>query len=150
MDPADLQLRNATYALLVSLGRAPSASEVAADVGIPVEAVVAGWRRLHEAHALVLDPDGAIAMLNPFAAKPTSFVVRAAGRSWFGNCGWDAFGIGAALGVDSEISTTCPDCLAPIDIRVRGGAPVDTKRDSEPVFHVLVPASQWWDNIGFT
>lgn len=146
MEPADVQIRNTTYALLVSLGRAPSASEVAASSGLSVEGVAAAWRRLHDAHALVLDPDGAIAMLNPFAAKPTGFVVRAAGRSWFGNCGWDAFGIGAALGVDSEISTTCPDCLEPIEIQVRGGMPLDTS----PVFHVLVPAAQWWDNIGFT
>ena len=48
--------------------------------------------------------------------------------------------------VDSEIHTTCADCGEPIDIKVRGSQPLDTL----PVFHVLVPAVQWWDNIGFT
>lgn len=146
MDQADIDLRNATYAALIELGRAPTSAEIAAGAGMPVEAVDAGWRRLHDAHALVLDAEGAIAMLNPFAAKPTPFLVEAAGRSWYGNCGWDAFGIGAALGVDSEINTTCADCGEPIDIRVRAAQPLDTS----PVFHVMVPAVQWWDNIGFT
>lgn len=146
MDQADVDLRNATYAAMVENGHAPAAAEIAAALGITADGVAAAWRRLHVAHALVLDADGAIAMLNPFSAKPTPFVVEAAGRSWYGNCGWDAFGIGAALGVDSEIHTTCADCGEPIEIEVRGGQPLDTS----PVFHVLVPAVHWWDNIGFT
>jgi hypothetical protein len=146
MDQADIDLRNTTYAAMVDLGRAPSAADVAAAVGMTVGAVAAGWRRLHDAHALVLDQTGAIAMLNPFSARPTPFIVEAAGRSWYGNCGWDALGIGAALRVDSEIHTTCADCSEPITIQVRGARPLDTS----PVFHVLVPAVGWWDNIGFT
>ena len=146
MDQADIDLRNATYRQFVDLGRAPTRVEVAATVGTTAEEVALGWRRLHDAHAVVLDAEGAIAMLNPFSARPTPFVVEAAGRSWFGNCGWDALGIGAALGVDGVIRTTCADCSEPITIDVRGGLPVD----ASPVFHVLVPAAQWWDNIGFT
>jgi Alkylmercury lyase len=85
-------------------------------------------------------------MANPFAAKPTPFMVQAAGRSWYANCAWDAFGIGAALGVDSYFDTHCPDCRAPIRINVVDGRP----DDETPVFHVLVPAAQWWSDIGFT
>jgi hypothetical protein len=33
MEPADLAIRRATYRLFVELGRAPSAAEVAVDVG---------------------------------------------------------------------------------------------------------------------
>lgn len=119
---------------------------MAATIGSTAEAVSRGWRRLHDGHALVLDADGAIAMLNPFAARPTPFRVEADGRSWFANCGWDAFGIGSALAVDSMIHTACADCADEITIEVRGGLPVETSL----VFHVLVPAAQWWDNIGFT
>ena len=146
MDQADIDLRNATYGALLRLGRAPAAAEVAEAVRMPIGVVEAGWRRLHDAHALVLDAGGEIAMLNPFAARPTPFVVEAAGRWWFGNCGWDAFGIGAALHEDSDIHTTCPDCSEPIEIHVRDGRPMDT----DAVFHVLVPSVRWWDNIGFT
>jgi hypothetical protein len=146
MDQADIDLRNATYRRFVEIGRAPTPAEVAATIGSTAEAVSEGWRRLHDGHALVLDADGAIAMLNPFAARPTPFRVEAGGRSWFANCGWDAFGIGSALAVDSVIHTSCADCAAEITIDVRGGLPVERSL----VFHVLVPAAQWWDNIGFT
>jgi hypothetical protein len=72
--------------------------------------------------------------------------VEAAGRSWFANCAWDAFGIGAALQADSTIHTQCADCGTPLDIAVRDGRPDDT----DLVFHVLVPAASWWNDIGYT
>ncbi len=94
----------------------------------------------------MLDASGEIRMVNPFAAQPTSFKVEAAGRSWFANCAWDAFGIGAALHVDSTIHTECGDCHSPLQINVSGGRPDDV----DLVFHVLVPAISWWNDIGFT
>ena len=142
----DIDLRNATYRRFVELGRAPSATEIAAATGSSEVAVREGWRRLHDSHALVLDDAGDIAMANPFAAKPTPFRVEAAGRSWFANCAWDAFGIGAALKTDSTIHTDCPDCHEPLDIVVRDGRP----DDRDLVFHVLVPAASWWNDIGYT
>jgi hypothetical protein len=146
MDAADLQIRNATYRLFADFGRAPTAAEVAADLGVEEAAVRESWARLHDLHALVLDAEGEIRMANPFAAKPTDFRVEAAGRSWFANCGWDAFGIGAALRVDSEFETHCLDCGDTLDIAVRDGKP----EPSDLVWHVLVPAAQWWNDIGFT
>ena len=146
MEAADVELRNATYRRFIDLGRAPTAGEVAAGLGLPEDAVRAGWQRLHDGHALVLDEAGEIRMANPFAAFETPFRVEADGRSWFGTCGWDAFGIGAALHVDSRIHTTCPDCREPLDITVTNGRP----DDESLVFHVLVPATSWWADIGFT
>ncbi|HLX35845.1 MAG TPA: organomercurial lyase [Candidatus Limnocylindrales bacterium] len=146
MTPDDLAVRQATYRLFVQLGQAPTPAEVAALTGIASEAVPAAWRRLHDAHALVLDGAGGIRMLNPFSVVETPFVVEADGRRWFANCGWDAFGIGAALHVDSTIHTTCADCDEPVDLDVRDGRPTDPGS----VFHILVPATQWWSDIGFT
>lgn len=146
MDAADIDLRNATYRRFVELGRAPTVADIA-DIGAMGEAAVReGWQRLHDAHALVLDGAGEIAMANPFAAHPTPFRVETAGRSWYANCAWDAFGIGAALGVDSTIHCECPDCQTLIDIVVRDGRPDHT----DLVFHVLVPAASWWNDIGYT
>lgn len=146
MDAADIDLRNATYAAFADLGRAPSAAEVGRASGLPEVAVREGWRRLHDAHALVLDESGEIRMANPFAGQPTPYRVEAAGRSWFANCAWDAFGIGAALKSDCTIQTECPDCHTPLDIVVRDRRPDETTL----VFHVLVPAVSWWDDIGYT
>jgi hypothetical protein len=146
VDAADVELRNRTYGRFVELGRAPTALEVAATIGADEADVRSGWGRLHEAHALVLDGAGEIAMANPFAARPTPFRVEADGRSWFANCAWDAFGIGAAMKVDSIIHTACPDCDDRITIDVRGGRPDDL----DLLFHVLVPARHWWNDIGYT
>src|SRR5262249_6212429 len=120
--------------------------EVAAAVGWRSDAVAAGWRRLHDAHALVLDDIGNIRMANPFSAVETPFPVEAAGKRWFANCGWDAFGIATALPADPSIHTRCPDCGEAIDIHVRDGRPLET----DAVWHVLLPARDWWSDIGFT
>jgi hypothetical protein len=147
VDAADLELRNLTYRLFVELGRAPSVAEVAARSESTEQDVRSGWSRLHEAHALVLAPSGEeLRMANPFSAVPTAHRVRAAGRSWYANCAWDAFGICAALHADGTIETSCPDCAAAIVVEVRNGRPDDVTL----VFHCSVPAAQWWDDIVFT
>ena len=146
MDPADVAIRNATYRTFVELGRAPTVPEMAGIAGMREGEVQGAWRRLHDAHALVLDEVGEIRMANPFAAYASDFRVDAAGRSWFANCGWDAFGIGAALHVDSSFDTHCPDCGEAVHVRVREGLPDDTNL----VFNVPVPAAQWWNDIGST
>ena len=146
MDTADIVLRNATYQQFVALGRVPTAGEIAGALGQSELDVHAGWARLHDGHALVLDATGEIRMLNPFAVQPTPFRVEAAGRFWYANCGWDAFGIGSAMHVDSTIHTECADCHEPLAISVSNGVPDNT----DLVFHVLVPAISWWQDIGYT
>jgi len=147
MEQADVELRNASYSIFVELGRAPTADAVAARLGLEPVGVVAGWRRLHDAHALVLDQHtDEIRMANPFSAVPTAYRVQAGGRSWFANCAWDAIGICAALHVNGSIETSCPDCGDAISLRVIDALP----DDDTLLFHCLVAASQWWDDIVFT
>ena len=142
MDASLLELRNRTYAAFVELGRAPSAGELGDE-----DEVRAGWRELHEAHALVLNPaTDEIRMANPFSALPTAYRVQAGGRWWFANCAWDAFGILAALAVDGSVESSCPDCGEPYAVEVRDGV-VDRP---DLLFHCLVPAARWWDDIVFT
>jgi hypothetical protein len=143
----DVALRNATYRLFVTLGRAPSEAEVAADVGRTEAQVFDAWRRLHDAHALVLDSAGEqIRMANPFSGVPTAYRVRADDRWWYANCAWDAFGICAALHVDGRIETSCADCGEPLTVVVRDGRP----DDESLLFHCVVPARRWWEDIAFT
>jgi hypothetical protein len=126
----------------VELGRAPAAEELGDE-----DEVRAGWRRLHNAHALVLNPATAeIRMANPFSAVPTAYRVRANGRWWYANCAWDAFGVLSALGVDGRVESSCPDCGEPYAVEVVGGR-VDRP---DLLFHCLVPAARWWDDIVFT
>ena len=147
MDQADVDLRNLTYGHLRKVGRAPTAVEVARASGSSVDDVRAGWRRLHNAHALVLNQETAeLRMLNPFSAAPSSYRVQAEGRWWYGNCAWDAFGILGALHADGRLEASCPDCGEAVAIEVRRGRPDDTSF----LFHCLVPASKWWNDILFT
>ena len=134
MDERDLDLRNLTYRRFVELGRAPAPEEIG-----PREEVLDGWRRLHDAHALVLDGD-AIRMANPFSGVPTPYRVLADGRWWYANCAWDAFGVCAALGVDGRIEH------GEIVVAVRDRRP----DDESLVFHCPVPAAHWWDDIVYT
>lgn len=146
MDERDLHIRNLTYAAFVELGRAPTVGEIAATAGVKRAEAEASWRNLHEAHALVLDDHGELRMANPFSAVPTPYTVHAGGRAWYANCAWDAFGICAALHTDGEVATACPDCGEPIGVALRDQRP----DDESLVFHCLVPAAHWWDDIVFT
>ena len=142
MDETDLELRRRTYAFIVEHGRAPVAAELGAE-----EEVVAGWRRLHEEHALVLNgATDELRMLNPFSAVPTAYRVEARGRWWYGNCAWDALGICAALHADGRVETACPDCGELLAVEVHG----EQVSDESLLFHCLVPAAHWWDDIAFT
>jgi len=139
---SDLDLRRCTYAFFVEHGRAPTAAELGDQ-----DEVLAGWHRLHSEHAVVLNPaTGDLRMLNPFSVVPTAYRVQAGGRWWYGNCAWDAFGICAALHTDGRIETSCPDCGEPVVVAVRDKRP----DDESLLFHCLVPASHWWDDIVFT
>ena len=142
MEPGDLELRRRTYRFFVEHGRALLAAELG-----EAEKVVAGWRRLQAEHALVLAPaTDELRMLNPFSAVPTAYRVQAGGRWWYGNCAWDAVGICAALHADGLVETSCPDCGEPLVVEVR-----DEQLDDESLlFHCLVPAACWWDDIVFT
>ena len=142
MEEADLELRRRTYGFLVEHGRAPAAHEL----GNAYE-VLEGWRRLDAEHAVVLNPvTDELRMLNPFSAVPTAHRVRAGGRWWYGNCAWDALGICAALRTDGRVETSCPDCGDSLAFEVREKRP----DDASLLFHCLVPASRWWDDIVFT
>ncbi|HUF99234.1 MAG TPA: organomercurial lyase [Ilumatobacter sp.] len=147
MDDADVALRNMTYRLFADSGRAPTAEAVASAIGATVDDVLHGWARLHDAHALVLESGGRhIRMANPFSAVPTAHRVRANDRWWYANCAWDAFGVCAALHADGTVETSCADCGDSITIEVRNEQP----DDPSILFHCLVPAYQWWDDIVFT
>ena len=85
-------------------------------------------------------------MANPFSAVPTAYRVQADGRWWYANCAWDAFGICAALHVDGRIETSCPDCGDAVNVEVHDQRP----DDESLLFHCLVPAARWWNDIVFT
>jgi hypothetical protein len=56
-------------------------------------------------------------------------------------------GIPAALGLSARVTATCADCDAPMQLDVdRGAGPIA----GEGLVHILLPASRWYADIGFT
>ena len=149
MDELDVRIRNHVYGSFVEHGRVPTPRETGTAVGVGEEAVAESLRRLHDAHAVVLEPGStAIRMLNPFSAVETPHCVEAAGRSWYANCAWDALGIPHALHVgEARIESRCPDCGERLDLELRDGEVV---QGADLLVHFVVPARRWWDDIGFT
>jgi hypothetical protein len=48
--------------------------------------------------------------------------------------------------VDGRIEASCPDCGETITLVARDQRPDDERL----LFHCLVPAAHWWDDIVFT
>jgi hypothetical protein len=136
-----------TYDTVVRTGRGPSLREGSAVLGASESEIRAAYQRLSEEHAIVLDPSGeALWRIAPFSAVPTDFAVEAGGRSYFGNCAWDALGICAALHADGVVRASCGCCRVPMEIVVRH----DRIETDEGVVHIAVPARDWYQDVTFT
>lgn len=145
----DTRVRLHIYRTFVDRSSPPSAAETAEALNIATTEAEDSYRRLAESHVIVSEPDSTdVWMANPLSARPTDFKVTTSdGRRFFGNCTWDAPGILAMLGADGRVTSRCPDCREPLELVVeRGGL----RGPEGAVAHFLVPARQWWDDIGFT
>ena len=142
----DTAVRLEVYRFFVDHGRPPVPSEIAEVLGTDQASVEDSLQRLANGHVLVLAPGTPyIWMANPLSAIPTPFSVESAGRTWFGNCIWDALGVVAMLGGTGTVRTWCPDCHSRLVVSVEG----NHVTFGEGVVHFAVPAAHWWDDIGF-
>lgn len=143
----DNRVRMALYERFVEDGEPPGAGEVADALGIAAADAEAAFRRLHEAHIIVLTPATTqVWMAAPLSAVPTDFRVETTRGEFWGNCVWDGLGVVSMLGGEGTVRTRCPDCGEPMALRVEGGQLLET----DGLAHFAVPAKRWWDNIGFT
>jgi hypothetical protein len=85
-------------------------------------------------------------MAPPFSGVPTQHVVEADGIRYFANCAWDALGIPAALHKPGTIHSRCAQSGESFHLQVGIQGP----EPSDWLFHCLVPAAKWWDDIVFT
>ena len=143
----DRDVRLHLYGEFVASGRPPTAAETASALGRTEEKIEDAYRRLEQAHVIVLAPGTLnVWMANPLSAVPTPFRVETARGSFWGNCVWDALGVVGMLGREGRVSTSCPDCGEAMTFAVENGE----LRTSDGVAHFAVPAARWWENIGFT
>jgi hypothetical protein len=143
----DTRVKLAVYRHLAETGRAPSPAEVAARAGSDVEGVLDAYHRLRAQRLLVLQPDGSsIRMASPFSGIPTQHVVESGGIQYYANCAWDALGVAAALHQPATVHSRCEQSGQPLRLQVGLAGP----EPSDWLFHCLVPAAKWWDDIVFT
>ena len=143
----DTKVKLAVYARFAADGRRPPPAEVAERAGAGVAEVLDAYRRLRAQRLLVLEADGSsIRMAPPFSGVPTPHAVLVDGVRYFANCAWDAFGIPAALHRPGEVRSQCEQSGEPLTLVVGLNGP----EPSSWLFHCLVPAAKWWDDIVFT
>jgi hypothetical protein len=143
----ELSAKLAIYEHFASVGSRPSVHDIAARVGAAAPHVREIFRRLREQRVLVLEADGeSIRMAPPFSGIPTQHRVTVPGVSYYANCAWDALGVPAALQRPATVHSRCEQSLEPLELTVSTDGP----ESCDWLFHCVVPAAQWWDNIVFT
>ncbi len=140
----DLPVRNFIYRTLALTEQAPTIEDAAQALNVSPEEMQRAYRRLDEAHAILLHADGrGIRMANPFSGVPTPFRVTSCDRTWNANCIWDSFGILACLNRDGRIVTPCPDCGDGIRLTFQNR----TVGGDEGVVHFSLPFRHWYDDL---
>jgi Alkylmercury lyase len=143
----DTQTKLAIYRHFAETGQGPSVQTIAARVGGDVSSVRGAYARLRAQRVLVLEPDGeSIRMAPPFSGIPTQHVVTVDSTNYFANCAWDAFGIPAALRRPGRVHSRCEQSGEPLNLEIGLTGPPPCSW----LFHCLVPAAKWWDDIVFT
>ncbi|MGH9868022.1 MAG: organomercurial lyase [Candidatus Polarisedimenticolia bacterium] len=146
MDP-ERKAKLAIYEYFAAVGSRPSVDDVASGVGATVADVRHIFKQLRAQRVLVLEEDGeSIRMAPPFSGIPTQHRVTVGAVSYYANCAWDALGIPAALHRPATVHSRCEQSLEPLALSVSDQGP----EASDWLFHCVVPASQWWDDIVFT
>jgi hypothetical protein len=143
----DTSVKLAVYRGTAATGTPPSLETVAARIRAEPAAVAEAYGRLRANRLLLLEADGVtIRMAPPFSGVPTQHRVRVDGLEYYANCAWDALGIPATLHRPGTVHSRCEQSMEPLvlDVGIDGPAP------SSWLFHCLVPACRWWDDLVFT
>ena len=86
-------------------------------------------------------------MAHPFSGVETPYRTTVGDRAWLANCGWDAFRILGYLKSDAgTVGVIGLDCAEHLRLAVEART-VDRQ---EMVFHCLLPAERWFEDIVFT
>jgi hypothetical protein len=144
----DTAVKMNIYRTIAETAQAPTTTEVATALGVPVADVQAAFDRLHKKRLLVPEPGDPtrIRMAPPFSGVETPFHVKSGGKAYYANCAWDALGVAAALHQDALIEATDGFSGEALILEVREEKPMP----GSCVAHFAVPAARWWDDILYT
>ena len=117
------RIREAGFALLYRDRRPIEVADLAASVGIELDAAETAVTTLAEEGWLDLDAAGRVmgAAGISLSTGPHALVLAdATFRTW---CAYDGLGIASALGVDAVVETACGECESPIRLVSHAGVP---------------------------
>lgn len=107
------------------------------------EKVESSIERLAQEHLIAIIPDTSrVWMAHPFSGVETGYVARIGTSNWNANCAWDALAIIALLGSGNGRATGPGGDFA---WQIHNG-----EVSPSGVVHLLVPARDFWQDIGFT
>ncbi len=141
----DWQIRLHIYQYFVEHAHPPTYAETARSFGISAAEARAAYHRLHDAHAIFLDPGtDAIRMAHPLSAIPTPYLVHVASRRLYANCAWDSLGIPAMLHADAQIEAAFTGTGEPTRYAVESG---QLTAPDGGVVHYPLPFRHWYDDL---
>ena len=144
IDP--LTLRIFIYDAIIGDGRIPTSEAISRHFETSRADAVDAIRNLQIGKTVLPDATGEIWMAGPFSRDETPYRVIGSSATWWANCAWDMLGIPALVGENVSVHTTCADCGEVLRIEVDAtSGPLE-----RGVVHFLVPAAQWYADIGFT
>lgn len=143
MTPFDRQVRAQVYRMMAGGASTVDATAVGESRGWDVPEVEASLGRLANEHRIALVDGGfQVWMAHPFSGIETNYQAVIGDRSWYANCAWDALAILTLLGNGEARATGAAGELV---WKVENG-----KVTPRGIIHMLVPAANFWDDIGFT
>ena len=143
MTAFDRQVRAQIYRLFSDGMTVVDAAAVAESRGWVAEEVEASLDRLAEVHLIKLaEGSHRVEMAHPFSGTNTGYRTVVGDRSWNATCAWDALALLALMGDGEAFAPGADgDLVWTVD---------DGKVSPDGVVHLLIPASRFWDDIGFT
>jgi hypothetical protein len=140
----DSRVHHLVLSGIVRDGYAPTAAEVAQQLGAEEGAVTASLARLHDNHGLVLHPGSSeVWIAHPFSLSPTAVWVQAGSRGFWAPCIWCAMGIATLVGGEATVHARLGGEERAIEIRVRAG-----RVEGEGLLvHFPLPPRDAWANV---
>jgi hypothetical protein len=151
MLPDAQTLRVHVYERLLERGQPPTSAEIASRFDSSAEDARRALAGLKIGKTILVDPrTGEIWMAGPFSALETPYRVIGRNARWFANCAWDMLGVAQLVNAPVRIEAACTDCGAPMTYEIDPSTTQPSRVGLAGVVHFLVPARQWYDDIGYT
>ena len=139
---------------MIATGKAPSHTDIAAELGVPPEQGRSALRKLILGFGFpgwFTPKTDNIETFAPFSVVPTRHRVTIGGeQKWFAQCAFESLAIcwlfpGRTVRVDS----VCPDCGEPVRVEVKDGK-IEVEEPKGLIGHVSIPLRRWIFNWPYT